>query len=154
MEKTHSILQILLIDDAQHDLDAQERALQSCKLLNPVLKFKNGPDTLAFLRAPDAAGQRFLIFLDLLMKPQDGISLLSQIRAENLAPGSITVMLSGLTDVKLLHQGYQLGAQTFLVKPLKIQDVMQLLTTLQQSVRVETEPRGNWLIWQTPTPTR
>ena len=39
-----SNVQIILIDDAQHDLDAQKRTLESCKLLNDVKAFKTAED--------------------------------------------------------------------------------------------------------------
>ena len=153
MEKSRPILQILLLDDAQHDLDAQRRILQSCKLLNEVVSFKAGADALDYLRtAKSGEGKRFLVFLDLVMKPDDGLSVLRRIQEEKLGEGSIVVMLSGLSDVRLLHQGYQLGAHTFLVKPLKVQAVMELLNGLKKAISIMTEPSGNLLIWQTARP--
>jgi two-component system, response regulator len=138
------------VDDAQHDLDAQRRTLESCKLLNPVRTFKSGEEAIAFLRkARNGDGSpRYLMFLDLVMKPQDGIELLRTLKQENLAPGSVMVMLSGLTDTKMLHDGYQLGANTFLIKPLTVQDVMGLLNNLKNSIAVETETDGYRLSWK------
>lgn len=151
MEKTRPVLQILLVDDAQHDLDAQRRTLQGCKLLNEVMSFKAGADALDYLRtAKGGEGKRFLIFLDLVMKPDDGISVLRSMQEEKLVEDSIVVMLSGLSDVRLLHQGYQLGAHTFLVKPLKVQDVMELLNSLRKTISIISEPTGNLLVWQSP----
>src|SRR5687768_11439434 len=147
-----SQLQIILVDDAQHDLDAQRRTLESCKLLNPVHTFCNVEEAMAFLRQPRNGGEapRYLMFLNLVMKPVDGLDLLRAIKQENLAPGSVFVMLSGLTDTKMLHEGYQLGAHTFLIKPLTLQDVMGLLNTLKHSIGVESEPNGNRLTWLRP----
>ena len=149
LEMNPSQLQIILIDDAQHDIDAQRRTLESCKLLNEVKSFKSAEDAVAFFRAAQKNGSsRFLVFLDLVMKPNDGTYVLRAINEEKLAPKSVVVMLSGLADVKLLHEGYQLGAHTFLVKPLKVQDVMELVTTLKNSVSIETENNGNRLVWK------
>ena len=149
MESNQRALELLLVDDAQHDLDAQRRTLESCKLLNPVHTFRKAEDAIAFLRQPLNGGEtpRYLMFLDLMMKPVDGIDLLRAIKQENLAPGSLFVMLSGLTNTKMLHDGYQLGAHTFLIKPLTTQDVMGLLNTLKHSVGVESGPNGNRLTW-------
>jgi DNA-binding response OmpR family regulator len=109
---------------------------------------------MAFLREARNGGHppRYLIFLDLVMKPQDGLELLRLLKRENLAPGSVIVMLSGLTDTKMLHDGYQLGAHTFLVKPLTVQDVMGLLNTLKHSIGVQNEAAGNRLIWLNSVP--
>ena len=142
-------LQIILIDDAQHDIDAQRRTLESCKLLNEVKTFKSAEEAVAFFRAAHKNGQaRFLVFLDLVMKPNNGTFVLRALHDENLAPKSVVVMLSGLADVKLLHEGYQLGAHTFLVKPLKVQDVMELVASLKNSISIETENNGNRLVWK------
>ena len=140
------------MDDAQSDLDAQLRTLESCKLLNPVRTFKSGQETIAFLRGArnGELSPRYLIFLDLVMKPQDGIELLRTVKQENLAPGSVIVMLSGLTDTRMLHDGYQLGAHTFLIKPLTVQDLMGLLNTLKHSIGVQSESIGNRLTWLSP----
>jgi CheY-like chemotaxis protein len=152
LEPHDRALELLLVDDAQHDLDAQRRTLESCKLLNPVRAFKSSDEAVVFLRGARNGGQaaRYLMFLDLLMKPRDGLDLLRTIKQENLAPGSVMVMLSGLTDTKMLHDGYQLGAQTFLIKPLTVQDVMGLLNTLKHSIGVQTEATGNRLVWLNP----
>ena len=144
-----SPLQIILIDDAQNDLDAQRRTLENCKLLNEVKWFKTAEDAVEFIRDAHKNGSpRFLIFLDLVMKPNNGTFVLRALQDEHLAPRSVVVMLSGLADVKLLHEGYQLGAHTFLVKPLKVQDVMELLTSLKNSISIQTENNGNRLVWK------
>ena len=39
-------------------------------------------------------------------------------------------MLSGLSEWRIVHEGYQLGAHTFLVKPLLVQDIMQMLNSV------------------------
>ena len=144
-----SQLQIILIDDAQHDLDAQRRTLESCKLLNETKAFKSAEEAVTFFRTAQKNGSgRFLIFLDLVMKPNDGNYVLRALQQEKLAPKSVVVMLSGLADVKLLHEGYQLGAHTFLVKPLKVQDVMELVASLKNSISIGTENNGNRLVWK------
>ena len=144
-----SELQIILVDDAQHDLDAQRRTLENCKLLNEVKSFKSAEDAVAFFRSSQKNGNsRFLVFLDLVMKPNNGTYVLRALHEGKLAPKSVVVMLSGLADVKLLHEGYQLGAHTFLVKPLKVQDVMELVATLKNSINIETGDKGNRLVWR------
>jgi YesN/AraC family two-component response regulator len=50
-------------------------------------------------------------------------------------------MLSGLADYRLLQEGYQHGARTFLLKPLNDNDVLQLLTKIS-GLSVVTEEDG------------
>jgi CheY-like chemotaxis protein len=148
LDKSQLPLEILLIDDSQDDLDLEHRTFRTCKVVNDVTRMKGGAEAVAFLReAKGKRPRRFLIFLDLVMQPDDGLSVLRRIREEKLAERSLVVMLSGLTDIKLLNDGYQLGAHTFLVKPLKVQDVMELLSALRHSVAVVEEAGGNRLVW-------
>lgn len=147
MEKTQTALQILLVDADERQLEALQQILEQCRVLNGIVKFGDGSEAMAFLREACGSGRRFLILMDLLTNSGDGISVLRQMQAEKLAEGSVIVMLSGLTDVKLLHAGYQLGAQTFMIKPIKPRDFMDLLVTLKQFVLVESEPKGNRLVW-------
>lgn len=138
------------MDDAQADLEAQHRTLVNCKLLNTVHLFKSGADLLTYLKTArsESPSSHFIIFLDLVMKPDDGIAVLQKMQQEKLTERSVIVMLSGLTDVKMLHAGYQLGAHTFLVKPLKVEDVMELVSSLKHFINVVSDSDGNRLVWQ------
>jgi two-component system response regulator len=140
------MLPILIVDDSQEDLMLAERVLRGCKLLNPVTSFTNGAECIHHF-AEKKNGEPALVFLDLGMAPIGGLEVLRQVRDLDCAEGSIFVMLSGITDIKLLREGYQLGARTFLVKPLKVEDVVEFLGTVKDKIQVENSAEGYLLHW-------
>ena len=75
------------------------------------------------------------------MAPMTGLDVLKELKRLPEAAGSVLVMLSGMMDLKTIHAGYQLGAQTFLVKPLFVDDMMQMLKAIR-TLRIEAVPKG------------
>ena len=82
-----------------------------------------------------------LLLIDLVMTPISGIRVLEDLHARNSPLKCGVVMMSGLTDIKAIQQGYQLGAHTFLVKPLKCEDILQAVNALKP-LRVESKSEG------------
>jgi CheY-like chemotaxis protein len=140
------MLPIVIVDDVEDDLLLAERILRQCKILNPIKVLKSGKDCISYFEGGSGFEQRVLpclLFLDLIM-PMHGVEVLKYLRKHNLADDSLVVMLSGLQDIKAIHQGYQLGARTFLVKPITVEDVVQLLSSLP-GLRVDKKPEGHVL---------
>jgi len=147
---------VLIVDDSRDDSSLAGRILQQCKILNPVHSFNSGAGCLDFLRRHfegENAGsaEPCLIFLDLSMAPMNGIEALQAINKIQNASKSCVVMLSGHTDVKLIREGYQLGARTFLLKPLKLEDVMDFLHSAHKIIRIEMTADGYGLYWVEPS---
>jgi FixJ family two-component response regulator len=51
-------------------------------------------------------------------------------------------MLSGISDIKMARDGYQLGARTFLVKPLTPQDILEFIAAVEDKIRIEQTELG------------
>jgi len=135
------MLELMIVDDVHEDLAFLERILRQCKILNPIHRFSAGSETLGFFRdqKPDA---RCLVFLDLIMSPVSGISVLKTLKAEGIGQNSVFIMLSGITDIKAVNEGYKLGAHTFLIKPIKPEDIMDLISSLRNRISVQETPEG------------
>jgi response regulator RpfG family c-di-GMP phosphodiesterase len=144
------MLDIVLVDDVREDLGLLERVLRQCKILNSIHQLHSGEQCVSFFDAAGSTGgnsPRCLVFLDLIMSPISGISVLSRLKALGLARGSVFVMLSGITDIKAINEGYQLGAHTFMIKPVTTEDVMQTLHALKPKIHVEPQSEGYLLDW-------
>jgi two-component system, response regulator len=138
------MLPIVIVDDAQEDLLLAERVLRRCKIINPIHLLKGGAECLAYFEGTGRFPARqlpCLLLLDLAMPAIDGLNVLTKLRERKLSGDSVIIMLSGITDIKLVRQGYQLGAETFLVKPLNCDDVMQLLGSVRR-LRAYNKPEG------------
>jgi response regulator of citrate/malate metabolism len=140
------MLEIVLVDDVREDLGLFERVLRHCKIINPVRRMQSGEECISFFKKSSG---RYLVFLDLIMAPISGISTLRQIRNAGLAGDSVFVMLSGITDMKAINEGYQAGAHTFLIKPVKADDVMETLNGLKSKIQITLEEQeGYKLEWR------
>src|SRR5262245_3052457 len=131
------MLQIIIVDDAAEDRTLAHRVLKQCKITNPIHLIKNGMDCIATLRAGAARSTRFLVLLDLAMAPHNGQWVLREAAQRGLMSSAIFVMMSGIAGIKDVHEGYQLGAKTFFIKPLQAQDIRELLDALRARIGVD-----------------
>jgi CheY-like chemotaxis protein len=149
------MLPILVVDDAEGDLILAERVLRQCKILNPIRLINSGNGCIAYFEGMAPFEQRelpCLVLLDLVM-PTSGVEVLKYLQEKGLAKTSILVMLSGLQDLKSIHQGYQFGARTFLIKPINEEDVLQMLSTLK-GVHIIRNKEGYVVSLDTEMPSR
>ncbi|MDB6037551.1 MAG: hypothetical protein JWM99_1392 [Verrucomicrobiales bacterium] len=79
-----------------------------------------------------------------------GLDVLTALKSHPYSKHCILVMLSGLKDVKAINAGYQLGAKTFLLKPLTKKDIVELLNSLSSQITIEELPNGYMLHWVQP----
>jgi len=141
------MMPIVIVDDAGEDATLANRVLSQCKILNPVRIFKSGQECIDYFEtiASRAAGTLpCLLLLDLSMSPMSGVDVLRHLRNSPNARDSVLVMLSGVTDYKIIHEGYQLGATTFLFKPLRADDVLRMIKAMR-GLRVATTSAGHIL---------
>ena len=125
---------ILIVDDAQEDLVFAQRVLSVNKILNPVHLLRSGKACLDYFAGKPGATVipqlPCILFLDMVMKPIGGIEVLRRLKSVSAAKGSVLIMLSGLTDVKKIAEGYRQGASTFLIKPLIAAELLQMLNSV------------------------
>lgn len=57
-----------------------------------------------------------IVLLDIVMPTMDGFELLSEIRKQNLAEGSVIIILSNLGQQEDIEKGSQLGADGYIIK--------------------------------------
>jgi CheY-like chemotaxis protein len=124
---------ILIVDDAQEDLVFAQRVLSANKVLNPIHLFSGGKACLDYFTGKTTGivpQLPCILFLDMVMKPVSGLEVLRKLKNLPAAKGSILIMLSGLTDIKKIAEGYRLGASTFLIKPLIAAELVQMLKSV------------------------
>jgi CheY-like chemotaxis protein len=143
------MLPILIVDDARDDLLLTETVLRQCGFLNPVHFMTTGEECIRYFRGQwrskdGAHPTRCLTFLDLTMNPISGVDVLHEIQNTPLFEQSVVVMLSAVTDMKMVQQGYQLGALTFLMKPLCQDDTTSLM--IMTRARIETVEQNDGLV--------
>jgi len=147
------MMPILIVDDSVEDADLAARVLNQCKIQNPITILKTGADCISYFESIGSHQQGTLpclVLLDLAMGPLSGIEVLRSLRGLKQAEDSIIVMLSGVKDYNVIHQGYQLGATTFLIKPLRVEDVLQMMDAARNLSALRVSE--GYVISPTPSP--
>ena len=127
---------ILLVEDRSDDVVLIRRALAEAKIRNPLHVVGDGEKAMAYL---EGAGQycdreRFpmpdLVLLDLKLPKIDGFELLRWIRQQPGIKMLRVVVLTSSEDIFDINKAYQLGANSFLVKPLEFVNFPAMMRTL------------------------
>ena len=112
---------ILVVDD---EGDFRETLINRLKKRRiPAVGCGSGEEALALFRK----GERFdAVILDIKMPGgMDGISTLREIRA--IHPGADVILLTGHASLETSLQGMQEGAADYLLKPIKLEDLLEKL---------------------------
>jgi CheY-like chemotaxis protein len=129
---------ILLAEDDEDHVVLIRHAFAEADLRNPLFVVWNGEEAIAYLSGTGKYSNRDeyplpdLLLLDLKMPRVDGFEVLKWVRQQpGLAPLRILVLTSS-NELRDVNRAYQLGANSFLVKPLDFQDVIQLSKVIQK----------------------
>jgi len=109
---------ILLIEDNPMDLDLTLRAFKKRRLANPIVVARDGEEALAQVAqwAADAP-LPIVILLDLKLPKVGGLEVLRHIKAHEHWRAIPVVVLTTSTETADIQAAYQLGANSYIVKP-------------------------------------
>ena len=132
---------ILLVEDLVDDIVMIRHALKNAHIENPVQVARDGEEAVEYLKGEGKYTDRkeyplpVLVLLDLGMPRLDGFDVLRWIRQQPHFHRLRVVVLTDSMDTQDTQAAYQLGADSFLVKP----------TDFQESVRLMVTMAGQWL---------
>jgi two-component system, response regulator len=120
-------IEILLAEDSDADAEMIMRALKKGNVVNKVVRVRDGVEALEFVFSTGAFSQRSggyprLIMLDLKMPRLGGIDVLRRLKADQRAKFIPVVILTSSAEEKDVAESYQLGVNSYLVKPVNIAD--------------------------------
>lgn len=127
---------ILIVEDNPDDVLLVRRSFALAKVLNPVQVVTNGEDAIAYLGGSGKYENRAefplpsLVLLDLKMPGLDGFDVLSWIRNEPTLHALRVVVLSSSDEMRDVNKAYQLGANSFLVKPVDFERFVEISRAL------------------------
>ena len=123
----NSLRRILLVEDSPRDAELILNALEENKLANEVVHVRDGAEALDYLYrrglfASRTDGQPALMLLDLKLPKVDGLEVLRQIKGDTALKMLPVVMMTSSRQEQDLVRSYELGANAYVVKPMKFQD--------------------------------
>jgi CheY-like chemotaxis protein len=142
---------ILLVEDDPDDARLIGRAFERGGILNRIHVVSEGQAAIAYLLGEglyaDRSAYPFPIFvlLDLVMPVTSGFDVLHWIKAHPVFRTLPVIALSGLTDLARINQVYHMGALTFMLKPLRSEELTIRLPRLKGFAFVANTAGGRYI---------
>jgi len=139
---------ILLVEDNPDDVELTLRAFKKNNILNRVIIAKDGVEALDVLFGTGTYAGRELkelpvvILLDLKLPKIDGMEVLKRIRQDNRTKLIPVVILTSSAEPKDVVNGYSLGANGYVRKPVEFSQFVEAMRNLGLF----------WLLWNEPPP--
>ena len=127
------IVEILLVEDNPNDVELTLHAFERHKLANAIQVARDGQEALDYLSGIDGNGgnQRpKVVLLDLKLPKVDGLEVLRAIRASEQLRTLPVVMLTSSCEERDIVESYDLGVNSYLVKPIDFDKFVETVQTL------------------------
>lgn len=127
---TH-LVEILLVEDNPDDEELTLLALNDVNLVNHVQVVRDGAEALDYLFAQGQYAHRSadasltLILLDLKLPKVDGLEVLKRIKADSKLQRVPVVVLTSSREEQDIIKSYNLGANSYIVKPVDFEQFTQ-----------------------------
>ncbi|MFH0759074.1 MAG: response regulator [Bacteroidota bacterium] len=128
--------EILLIEDNPDDAELALNALKKHKLANKVHWVEDGEEALDYLFASgkyagrNAGLKPKLILLDLKLPKVDGMEVLQKIKSDKKTKTIPVVILTSSREERDIIKGYQLGVNSYIVKPVDFEQFSKSVAEL------------------------
>ena len=139
---------ILLVEDNPDDVELTLRAFKQNNIFNKVIVAKDGLEALDYLLGKgmyagrDVKDLPVVTLLDLKLPKIDGLEVLKTIRQNEVTKLIPVVILTSSTHEKDVVNGYKLGANSYVRKPVDFTEFIKAIKLLGLY----------WLIWNEPPP--
>ena len=139
-------LEILLVEDNPNDAELAIRALKKRNLANNLIHVEDGQAALDFLfgtgayEGRDTSHLPKVVLLDLKLPKVGGIEVLRRLRAEPRTKLLPVVVLTSSREGRDVIETYELGANSFIVKPVDFENFSEAVSHLGMYWLLMNEP--------------
>jgi two-component system response regulator len=122
-----SEIEILLVEDNSDDVEMTLRALRKANIVNNIKVARDGAEALKFIfgegtqTGPRVEDMPKLILLDLKLPKIDGFEVLKRIKSDSRTKTIPIVVLTSSKEQQDVVETYQLGVNSYIVKPVKLE---------------------------------
>src|SRR4051794_4798880 len=127
---------ILLAEDNPDDVALIERAFIKAKLQTPLQVVPDGDAAVAYLSGAGPYSDRAqfplptLLLLDLKLPRRSGFDVLSWVRDHPALRRLPVVVLTSSREGVDINRAYELGANSYLTKPVRFENLLEMMRTL------------------------
>ena len=120
--------EILIVEDNPLDLEMTLRGLRKASIANRIEVARDGAEALEILFCEGAHADRRiedaprLVLLDLKLPKVDGLEVLARLKADPRTRAIPIVMLTSSKEQRDLVESYQLGVNSYIVKPVDFEN--------------------------------
>ncbi|MGV3774470.1 MAG: response regulator [Verrucomicrobiales bacterium] len=137
MNESNSRPVILLVDDNPHDVVLIRLAFRKVGIIDTIQLVKDGTEAMRYIKGEKQYADRHqfpaptLVLLDLKMPQTSGFDVLRWIREQPELAKIVIVVMSGSKNDNDISRAYSLGANAYLVKPTKFEDLVKMMESLK-----------------------
>jgi two-component system response regulator len=137
---------ILLVEDNPNDVTLTMRALKKANILNEVIVASDGEQAIDYLfgtgayQGRDISEPPVVVLLDLKLPRVDGFEVLRRLRGDPRTSMTPVVILTTSREERDLINGYQLGANSYIRKPVDFNQFAESVRQLGLYWLVLNEP--------------
>jgi CheY-like chemotaxis protein len=128
------IIEILLVEDNPNDVELTLHAFDKHKLANAIHVARDGQEALDYLAGIDGENggnpRPKVVMLDLKLPKVDGLAVLKEIRATPSLRTLPVVMMTSSREERDIVESYDLGVNSYLVKPIDFDKFVDTVQTL------------------------
>jgi CheY-like chemotaxis protein len=127
---------LVVVEDDDNDVVLLERAFRKSNLLNPLVFLADGEVARDYLAGRGEYADRtanplpVLMLLDLKLPRMSGLELLEWMREQPALRSLPVVVLTSSRESRDLERAYALGANSYLVKPVAFEALLELVRAI------------------------
>jgi CheY-like chemotaxis protein len=129
---------ILLVDDNPHDVVLIRLAFRKVGIIDTIQLVKDGAEAVRYIKGDGNYSDRLqfpaptLVLLDLKMPQTSGFDVLHWIKSQPELAKITVVVMSGSKNDADIERAYALGANAYLIKPTKFEDLVKMMENLKE----------------------
>ena len=149
MTDAHPRPVILLVDDNPHDVVLIRLAFRRVGIIDTIHLVKDGVEAMRYIKGEGAYVDRHqfptptLVLLDLKMPLTSGFDVLDWIRQQKALASVVVVVMSGSKNDEDIDRAYALGANHYLIKPTRFEEMVKMMETLKDYTAWSKSGKGS-----------
>jgi two-component system, response regulator len=140
-----STIDILLVEDNPQDVELTMRTLKKHHIANRIIVVMDGEEAIDFLYCKGKFSERSnhlpkVIFLDIKLPKLNGLEVLKIIKSDEHLHHIPVVMLTSSVEDPDIKAAYELGANSYVVKPVDFDNFSETINNLGMYWLVVNQP--------------